>query len=103
MTIRLALDKCKWHRGYPVPRTAWDLNGALIAEALSETEAQTLIDFFTELTAFEGGIGEVFDATPGLTPMELGENDTMLTKMLASLSDGLAYLRAIAYPGSHLP
>jgi hypothetical protein len=97
-TLALALDNQKWHRGYPIPRGAWDRDGAVIAEALVEDEAQTLIDFFAELTAWEGAAGEVFGANPGEVPIALPENDVAFIAMQARLSEGLLHLHRLAYP-----
>jgi hypothetical protein len=98
-TLELALRSREWRRGYPVPQGAWDRGGAIIAETLREDEAQALIDFFSEMAAWLGAMGEVFAANPGTAPMLFSDVHTnQLGELAALLSDARRYLKPHAYP-----
>jgi hypothetical protein len=100
-SFRAAIDHAQWQFGAPVPRAAWDRDGALIVEVISESKALSLISLFADLGTWatltrdaeqKSATAKGIAAKPG-TPM-----GTRVAKFVAQIDQAREDLRSLAYP-----
>jgi hypothetical protein len=98
-SARQAVAEREWHWVYPIPHGAWDRDGALIAQAIAEDEASTLVRTFSKLTSWELVLSTVHEDDPALAGIEVGsEQAEVLADLLAEISDAKRSLHTLAYP-----
>jgi hypothetical protein len=101
-SIERALAEDRWHWFYPLPRNAWERDGALIAESLSDDEAAALIKIYTHLDNWKTITAQAHQEHPDVGSLSLHpEHKAILGELRDLISDASWYLRKLGYPGTY--
>ncbi|HUA10505.1 MAG TPA: hypothetical protein VMA83_00705 [Solirubrobacteraceae bacterium] len=97
ITVVEALKAGSWDRSYPTPHGAWDRDGAVIAEAVAEDDAQRIITFIAQLTAWESYVAGAARRDTSTFVFNEMEKEAV-GQLIAFLKDARAALKPVAYP-----
>jgi hypothetical protein len=99
VTLSYAEDTQQWLVLMPTPRGAWDRDGALIAETSPEDEAQVIVMFFSNLTAWESIVTRYREENPTAETFAFNETERNgLASLSARLVEARKHTAALAYP-----
>jgi hypothetical protein len=100
--LERALAEDRWRWFYPLPRHAWEHDGALIVGSLSENEAATLIEMYVRLNDWEMIAAGAHQQHPNAVSLSLNpEHESILGELRDLISDASRYLRELAYPNAY--
>jgi hypothetical protein len=101
-SIERALAEDRWHWLYPLPRNAWERDGALIAESLSDDEAAAVIKIYTRLDNWKTITAQAHQEHPDVGSLSLHpEHKAILGELQDLISDASWYLRKLGYPSTY--
>jgi hypothetical protein len=104
-TIRGIINKRKYEFFLPMPRGAWDRDGALLVEALTGTQAVDLVVAYARLSGWQANIAEQRRLMPGASEMNVPSEviNVALLDLYESLNVARRHVFALAYPGESVP
>lgn len=92
---KAALADGAWPAWYATPHGAWDRDGAVIAEAVSEDVAESLVVAFSYVGEWKAIVTQYFLLHPEKSrmPNDEGSNEAMLRELLDEIDPALQKLR----------